>query len=385
MTDDLPTRLQAMFHSGEITEFISAQMPIEKLSTGWMEQGLLLKGFTGKLEDRKNQEQLIIPADRFARLTRDLEGVARPFVGMLILGSQGLVTPKLCIVVYDTLEENSKPMMTVAFWTKNLDFAEITRIIARHVLGHGYSTGESEPDLDYLEQLRADVSSGEVRRLLSLKIPAEKQNAAEWIRDSIRQVNESERVVATAGDVKGLSRITVLLTRWLTSLDVFKRAKNNIAAILFKFSDRTELCLWDSPHGTASFATLNRTDIDGIIDRYVAPLWSGSQDLGASSVHAPEVVVGKRTKPQEEDRKSKVMASHQIDYTVLSQIGTRMDMLETRLQALEDARGDKTATTEQSIAIVQTKLVETINRLESIMIRLSDLESRIKRVSKFAG
>lgn len=385
MTDDLPTRLQAMFHSGEITEFISAQMPIEKLSTGWMEQGLLLKGFTGKLEDRKNQEQLIIPADRFARLTRDLEGVARPFVGMLILGSQGLVTPKLCIVVYDTLEENSKPMMTVAFWTKNLDFAEITRIIARHVLGHGYSTGESEPDLDYLEQLRADVSSGEVRRLLSLKIPAEKQNAAEWIRDSIRQVNESERVVAAAGDVNGLSRITLLLTRWLTSLDVFKRAKNNIAAILFKFSDRTELCLWDNPHGIASFATLNGTDIDSMIDRYVTPLWSGSQDLAVSNVRAPEVVVGKRAKPQEVDRKSKAMVSHQIDYSVLSQIRTRLEVLETRLQALENAPRDKTVTTDQSIAIVQTKLAETIDRLESAVVRLSDLEARIKRVSKSGG
>ncbi len=385
MKDDLPTRLQAMFHSGEITEFISAQMPTEKLSTGWMEQGLLLKGFTGKLEDRKNQEQLIIPADRFARLTRDLEGLSRPFVGLLILGSQGLVTPKLCIVVYDALEESSKPMMTVAFWTKNLSFSEITRIITQHVLGHGISSRKTEPDLDYIEQLRAGVSTGEVRSLLSLKVPAEKQNVTEWFRDSAKQVNGSKRAIAAEGDLNSLSRITLLLARWLTSLDLFKRAKNNIAAILFKFSDRTELCLWDSPHGMASFAALNRTDIENMIDRYVTPMWSGSQDFGVSGVGAPEVVIGKRTESREENRKSKVMASHQIDHTILSQIRTKLEMLETRLQALENAPGDKTVTTDQSIAIVQTKLAETINRLESVVARLSDLESRIKRVSKSAG
>jgi len=385
VTDDLPTRLQAMFHSGEITEFISAQMPTEKLSTGWMEQGLLLKGFTGKMEDRKNQERLIIPADRFARLTRDLEGVVRPFVGLLILGRQGLVTPKLCVAVYGAVQESSKPMMTVAFWTKNLGFGEITRIITQHVLGHGYTNSETESDLDFIEQLRADVSTGEVRSLLSLKVPAEKQNVTEWIRDSIKQVKGSERVVAAAGDLNSLSRITLLLARWLTSLDLFKRDKNNIAAILFRFSDRTELCLWDSPHGMASFATLNRTDIETMIDRYVTPMWSGSQDFGVSSVGAPEVVVGKRTKSREENRKSTVMVSHQIDHTVLSQIRTRLEMLETRLQTLENTPGDKAVTTDQSIAIVQTRLAETINRLESVVVRLSDLESRIKRVSKSAG
>ena len=385
VTDDLPTRLQAMFHSGEITEFISAQMPAEKLGTGWMEKGLLLKGFTGRLEDKRNQKNLIIPADRFARLTRDLEGVAQPFVGLLILGSQGLATPKLCIAVYDSAEQSSMPMMTVAFWTKDLGFSEITRIITQHVLGHGYSNSKTEPDLDYTEQLRADVSTGDVRSLLSLRVPSENQNITEWIRDSLKQVNGSERVIAAAGDLNSISRIALLLTRWLMSLDVLKSAKNNIAAILFKFNDKTELCLWDSPHGIASFVTLNRTDIENMIDRYVTPMWSGSQDLGVPSAGTPEVVVGIRTKPREEDRTSIVMAPRQIDHTVLSQIRTRLEMLEIRLQALENAPGDKLVATDQSMSIVQTKLAETISRLESVVARLNDLESRLRRVSKSAG
>jgi hypothetical protein len=276
-------------------------------------------------------------------------------------------------------------MMTVAFWTKNLGFSEITRIITQHVLGHGYSNSKTEPDLDYTEQLRADVSTGDVRSLLALKVPSEKQSITEWIRDSLKQVNGSDRVIAAAGDLNSVSRIALLLTRWLISLDVFKSAKSNIAAILFRFSDRVELCLWDDPHGIASFATLNRTDIERMIDRYVTPMWSGSEDLGVRKAGTPEVVVGKRKKPREEDRTSIVTASHQIDYSMLSQIGTRLEMLETRLQALENAPGDKSIATDQSMSIVQTKLAETINRLESVVARLSDLESRLKRVSKSAG
>lgn len=385
MTNDLPTRLQAMFHSGEISGFISARMPTEKLSTGWIEHGLLLKGFTGKLEDKENQEQLIIPADRFSRLIRDLEGVTQPFVGLLIMGNRGLAEPKFCVLVYDMYGKNDESLLTVAFRTKNLGLHEITRVIARYVLNHDYSTTPIDSDLDYVEQLKMDASVGDVQNLLTLKTPAAKQNITEWIHESINSVNDTEGVIAAAGNLKRLSKFAILFSRWLTGLDLFKRDENNLAATLLMYNDRTEFCLWDTPQKLASFFTMKRNDAKDMIRRYLTSMWSGSEDLAISYAHSPKVVVGKKVKSQNDEQKSRNKATQQLDHTLLRQIKTRVETMEARLQDIENTPRDKTVNFDQSMFLIQNKLVDTVDRLESLVVQLSELEERIKRISKSAG
>jgi hypothetical protein len=381
MADDLPTHLQALYHSGNVSEFICARMPSGKLTTGWMEQGLLHKGFTGKLRDKKNQEQLIIPADRFARLTRDLQETTHAFIGLLIIGNKGLRKPKFCVLVYPSSDNTTEFMTTVAFWTKNLNLQEITHSITRYAFSRNHSVNNNEPDLDYVEQLQADVSSGKIQNLLSLRIKPGKLNITEWLRSSIKQVDTSKEVVAHAGEIESLSNVALLFSRWITSLELFKKSDDNIAAILMKFDDRIESCLWDSPQNLVTFTTMEDTDFEYPVNRYCSSMWTGSEDFAPSGIRSPEVVVGTEMKSAHVMKKTKAESLERINTISLRDLINRINALEIELQKLDSLPSDQSANLDQSFSIIQTRLVETIDRLESLANRLSDLETRLRSIS----
>jgi len=382
MVNDLPKHLQALFNSGNISGFISARMPKEKLTTGWMEQGLLQKALTGKLQDKKNQEHLIIPADRFARLTRDLEGTTQSFVGLLIVGSRGLPKPKFYALVYCAPDDSTQSMTIVAFWTKSLNPKEIIRTIARYAFGRDRPTKVIEPDLDYIEQLRADVNTGSIQNLLSLRVKTGKQNITDWLRDAIRHVDRSRDVIAYAGNLDSLSRVALLFSRWITSLELYKENEDNIAAILMKFEDRMESCLWDGSQKLATFATINGTDIEYTVNRYISSMWAGLEDLGVSKSRMPEVVIRTEKLSTPSSRKLKAEILQEKKNISLSDIVERIEALETRLSALDTSPADQPINLDQSISIVRSRLVDIIDRLESLTDRLNDLEARLKSVGK---
>ena len=75
LSDDIETRLQAMYHSGQVTAYIISILPASNLATGWVEQGLVSKGLPSNLDDKNNQETLVIPIDRFAQILAFLDGM----------------------------------------------------------------------------------------------------------------------------------------------------------------------------------------------------------------------------------------------------------------------------------------------------------------------
>lgn len=384
MTDNLLTHLQALYNSGEITAFISARMPSERLTTGWMEHGLLQKAVTGKLQDKKNQEHLIIPTDRFARLTRDLEEVTDSFVGLLIIGSRGLKKPKFYVIVYHSPDDSSESMTTAAFWTKSLNPTETIHSIARHTFGQSKQPRMSEPDFDYIEQLRVDVSKDLVQSLLSLKVKKEKQNVANWIRDAIKNVDSSNEVIAYAGKLERLSRSALLFSRWITTLELFKEKEENIAAILMKFENKMESCFWDGPRQLATFATINGTDVERVVGSYIASMWAVLEDLDVRGPRTPEVVIGAAKKSVPSVKALKTESSPKMTTITLSDIQERIVVLEKKLLALDSTLKDQPVTIDQSISLVQTRLVDIIDRLESLATRLNELEMKLKGVDKAA-
>ncbi|PNX50336.1 MAG: hypothetical protein BV458_13405 [Thermoplasmata archaeon M9B2D] len=382
MADDLPTHLQALYNSGEITGFISARMPSEKLTTGWMEHGLLQKALTGKLQDKKNQEHLIIPADRFARLTRDLEGTTDSFVGLLIIGHRGLKKPKFYVLIYRAPDDNSESMTTVAFWTKTLSPSDIIHSIARRTFGQSTSSKKSEPDFDYIEQIRIDVSMGLVQDLLSLRVKKGKHNTANWIRDAIMSVESHDEVIAYAGKMERISRSALLFSRWITTLELFKENEENIAAILMKFENRMDSCFWDGPRELATFATINGTDIQKVVDSYISSMWTDTEDIDMPRPRTPEVIIGKVKDSESSAKESKIESVSKKSTITLNEIQERIVILEKKIHALDSTFKDQPGSVDQSISMVQTRLADIIDRLESLAARLSELEIKLKGVGK---
>jgi hypothetical protein len=382
LIDDMLTHLEAMYHSGDVVEFIAARIPSETLATGWMEQGLLRKGFAGNLQDKNNQENLVIPTDRFVRLARDLEKSANTFMGLLILGKIGLKQPKFCSLFYRSPDEKSEFPTCVTFWTKNLGMTDIANIIARHFLSHDVRGRSGELDLDYIERLNDDAASGLVKAHLSLKIESDRMNVVDWIRDAVRNAGKSKSVISSHGELDSLSTIGLLFSRWLTGLELFKKTKENLAAFLVMSDDLMDACLWDTHLRVATFASLNEKNLEKAIDRYLSSMWASPNDLQSRDARTPEVEIGGKSKSHKTPQKATKDANEQITGVSLIQIEKRVDALEALFKQIENSPKGQSDNLEKSFMIVQTRIADVIDRLETLVRQLGDLENRLKMLNR---
>ena len=179
MSNDIATHLQALYHSGQISGYIHSNLSDGPLKTGWIEQGLLSKGMKGNLRDKHNQESLVIPADRFARLARDRGGWTD--AALVIIGPKGLAASKFVAMVYGPQGSQS----LIAFQIQKTSPHEIVRFLLQNALGTKVSKLFEEPNLDYIEQLRMDASEGEVNEMTVLSLPKMQVKLSVWMKEAL--------------------------------------------------------------------------------------------------------------------------------------------------------------------------------------------------------
>jgi len=354
MSEDIETRLQAMYHSGQVSAYIISKLPEGKLTTGWIEQGLLNKGFTGNLQDKQNQENLIIPIDRFARLTRDYD--AKINLGLIILGAHGLDKSKLISLVSNQYFTRKGSINAIGFNSDNIQTLELIRIIARLLSEKTESTIDNDPNLDYIEELLTDAANGDVRHLLSLSLPSGKPKLTDWIRKILKSDLKSKVVLAQIGDQHEFSPSVLLLSRWLLGLEIFKKTKNAIASILLVQGSQIVLCFWDSPQNLATFAIIEGTDIERVLRKYTLPLWYTSSEVIKDEPKGPKVLVNKSEQKESQIQK--------------------------RTSSVTRVVSDSVSHDNQSISIVRTRIAELINRLSPLISHLDVIEKRITKIIK---
>ncbi|MFW9768934.1 MAG: hypothetical protein ACFFF9_06360 [Candidatus Thorarchaeota archaeon] len=375
MSSDIITRLQALYHSGDITGYIHSNLPVDLLKTGWIEKGLLSKGMRGQLRDKHNQESLIIPADRFTRLTRDMTNTG--YASIAIIGSKGLREGKFAAMVY----ENKNVQSLIAFRIQHKTPLEIIQLFLQ-VLGGEISNLRDEPNLDYVEQIRIDTGERIVEDALVISLPKEIMKISEWIKATIQE-KSSESILLRHGSSKELVVFSALLTRWVTSLELFRETRSAIAACVFVKKKQMDVCFWDSSQKIASFASIGSANIEELGRKYLIPLWMVPGDSLKPLPKKKEVVVeprlSKTTKLQREEETTvdtgiKVL-SRRLDQ--LSGLESKLESLETRLQTSSNTQSlDK-----GSLEALQSRLSENIDRIEILSKRLIELERRIKKIS----
>ena len=383
ISDDITIRLQALYHSGEVSGYILSKLPEGSLKTEWIEQGLLSKGMTGQLRDKHNQESLAIPADRFARLTRDMRGSG--LTSISIIGPKGHTEHKFVVMVYG--KRNSQSL--IAFQVQKQSPLEIIRFLLQHGLGKNVSKSIDEPNLDYVEQLRMDSKEKLVNDMLVLSLPKGKVKMSEWIKVALQE-EFSDDIVIRYGTSKELSKFSALLARWVNGLNLFKGMRSAIAACIFMKNGQVDVCLWDSPQRIAVFATINDVDIEELSRKYLDPMWTVLGDSFQPSTQKREVVLESSLSV---DRKkilvdSKVISiddvkrnieslTSRLDQLPISDLETRLDILETQVQTKSGSSGHDKG----SFDALQNRLSDNNDRLEMLSKRLAELEKRIKKIS----
>jgi hypothetical protein len=378
MSSDIITRLQALYHSGEITSFIHSNLPVDSLKTGWIEKGLLSKGMRGQLRDKHNQESLIIPADRFARLTRDM--TSSGYASITVIGSKGLREQKFAAMVYEVEDHQS----LIAFQIQEKTPLEIIQLFLR-ALGREISDQRDEPNLDYVEQFRIDAGERIVKDALVLSLPKEITKISEWIKATIQE-KSSDNVLLRHGSSKGLVVFSALLTRWVNGLELFRETRSAIVACLFVRKKDMDVCFWDSSQKIASFVNVASGNVEELGRKYMLPLWMVPGDSLKPLPKKKEVVVEprprKKTKVQPQDAKTARATgiealSRRLDKVSIPDLESQLDSIEGRLQT--GAKGQ--SLDKGGFETLQSRLSENIDRIETLAKRLAELEKRIKKIS----
>lgn len=383
ISNNITIRLQALYHSGDVLGYVFSKLPEDSLKTGWIEQGLLAKGMKGQLSDKHNQESLVIPADRFARLTRDMSGSG--FTSISVIGPKGVTERKFVAMVFG--KRNSQSL--IAFQIQNQSPLEIIRFLLQHCLGKIVSRSFDEPNLDYVEQLRMDSKEKLVNDMLVLSLPKGKVKLSEWIKVALKE-RASDDIIIRHGTSKDLPIFSILLTRWVNGLELFRGMRSAIAACVFVKKGHVDICFWDSPQRLAAFGTINGADIEELSRKYLVPMWTVPGDSILPSTKKREVVVESRsrTDPRKTTPDSNVLhtddmkrniesLASRLDHLSISSLETRLDTIETNVPT----NSDPTVHEKGSLDALQTRLSDSIDRIETLSKRLAELEKQIKKIS----
>ncbi len=384
MMDDLSKWLLAMLNSGSVTSFISVNIPTGKLKSGWIGQSLVQKGFSGKIEDKKNQEQLVIPLDRFVRLITEWIGSNSPQVGLLLLGQRGLTQPRFIAIVSND-DKKGTQSQAIAFNSESLELDETIHQIALSISGKKNPHISREPNLDYIEELRDQTSSGSVSHLLALRLPNSVNKIIKLIESTPKGSADPSSIIFEYGEPSDFLTLAPLVTKWLLGLNLFQKTSNSVAALFFIMKSNIWVCLWDSPQRTASFAMINATNIDDILMRYVYALWVAADDLSSTSSKSPNVTVRadrKRTSTSaasDHSKKSQRSPRGPELVEILDDLNRRVAQAENQMRVIEESVNG--SGNNNSLTVVTSKLTETIDRLESLAKKLDTLEKRIDKIS----
>ncbi len=379
LSSDIATHLQALYHSGQISGYIHSRLPEGSLKTGWIEQGLVSKAVKGNLRDKNNQEFLVIPSDRFTRLTRDRNELID--FALFIIGPKGLSARKFVAMVFGKQDNQ----YLIAFQTHRTTLNEIIKFILQNILKEKVAKSFDEPNLDYIEQLRLDASEGLVHEMTVVTLPKKEEKISDWMKEVLLSPS-SENIDIHHGTPNIIPKFAMLITRWLTGLELFKGKSNGIASLIFMGHKSMDTCFWDQTQRIAAFTIFNNKQLYWLSRKYLESLWVVPGESIDTQSPSREVIIETRSVsvspvkqlPPEEHEKSVPVSTTQTQ-KILSSLSERLDLLESRLksslptdEAVETDRG--------TMDVLQSKLSENIDRIESLSKRLIELEKRLKKI-----
>lgn len=372
LSKDTATHLQALFHSGQITGYVHSKLTDGPLKTGWIEQGLLSKGMKGKFRDKNNQESLVIPADRFARLARDRGGWED--AAFVIIGSKGSISSKFVAMVFGQQDSHT----LIALQIQKTSAHDIIRFLLQKVLGKKASRPFEEPNLDYVEQLRMDVSEGEIGEMTVLSLPKKQVKMSEWMKDTLLSPS-SESIEIQYGSTNQIPKFAALVTRWLTGLELFKTTPSGIAALVFMGRKAMEACFWDQPQRLATFTIFKHENLESLSMNYLTPLWIVPGECVETQQPTREATIEPRKVSVSPKKPTSLERPTKDTQKVLANLTRRLDSLETQLKSSK-TDSDETGKDRGTMDVLHSRLSENIQRIEAISERLGDLEKRLRKI-----
>ncbi|MHA2140215.1 MAG: hypothetical protein ACXADC_06055 [Candidatus Thorarchaeota archaeon] len=408
MNEETITRLQAMYGSSEVLGYLISQLPEKGLKSGWIEEGLLVKGLQESSSSKFNQENYFEPTHEAIHLMADRAMDAPGRTGIFILGEPGLESSKLVVVLSDDSSDPGRIKLATTIWLRDYTPHDLIRLVLKYLLGEKLSTEFEEPNLDYIEQLRIDAIEWEAAEVLSLHVPGRKFNTSSWIKQAIQHPEDEYNVALRCGKLRQIPAFALLFSRWLIDLPVFEDLNLGVAAAIFRKEDSIELAIWDNPRELATFAVLLDTDFEDITRKFLMPAWLESGNRIEPPTRTRDVVISEPTggimkglkqsfslmepaRPTlsvEEQKAAEALTKLVDDLRVQMEsfspadITERLENVERQAQILTEQLSSEMMTGEFSgdegaaVGMLRNKLGHVLDRLEELSARLETIEDR---------
>jgi hypothetical protein len=408
VNEETITRLQAMYGSSEVLGYLISQLPEKGLKSGWIEEGLLVKGLQESSSSKFNQENYFEPTHEAIHLMADRAMDAPGRTGIFILGEPGLESSKLVVVLSDDSSDPGRIKLATTIWLRDYTPHDLIRLVLKYLLGEKLSTEFEEPNLDYIEQLRIDAIEWEAAEVLSLHVPGRKFNTSSWIKQAIQHPEDEYNVALRCGKLRQIPAFALLFSRWLIDLPVFEDLNLGVAAAIFRKEDSIELAIWDNPRELATFAVLLDTDFEDITRKFLMPAWLESGNRIEPPTRTRDVVISEPTggimkglkqsfslmepaRPTlsvEEQKAAEALTKLVDDLRVQMEsfspadITERLENVERQAQILTEQLSSEMMTGEFSgdegaaVGMLRNKLGHVLDRLEELSARLETIEDR---------
>ncbi|MFX0108207.1 MAG: hypothetical protein ACFE7R_07980 [Candidatus Hodarchaeota archaeon] len=390
MTDDLLTRLQAMYADRHISGYLGARLPLGSLPDNWVEKGLIFKGLKGRMTTAANRARYVSPVQETIQLMIDRAMLDTGRIGFFILGSQGLEKEKFVIILRDDSEPELNKKQAVAFWSRDYTPLDLACLISKYCLSEDFKSSYEEPNIDYIEQLKIDASDNKLKEAICLSIPKAKFNTSKWIKSAIENSKDSG-VIYQYGKLRDTPAFGLLFSRWFTDLELQRSMRDPVAALVLAKEKVIEVSVWDMPRRIALFLVFKKEGVDEITRRLLLPAWAAPKEkieyiskitsaaADSSQVVLPADETDNDVEPTVKIEKAIKLLEKRMDTIPIDTLFQRLGALEQEIETLVKQLDSSAEPSEGSatMTLLRNRLNATVERLEKLSDRLGELESRV--------
>jgi len=377
-----------MYTNNEVKGYLAVRIVGDQLKPGWLETGIMSKGINGSLGSKPNQVDFVIPLSSTIRSVIDRGLSDSGDSGFIIYGESGLTEEKFVVSFKIHSENDETTRDFIAFRITNYSPYDIARLVLKYDMGVELSGEYLEPRFDYIDYFSEQGTSNDIVDGFSLSMPSNWSNPRGWIPELLNSTN-TDAIILKLGSIHDSIALSLLFSNWVLEMVENLLIRDPVASCFLLRGIKIESFLWDGPRDIMTSIITRDIDAETLATQILNPLWAKSDELLAPSSKTKEVVVREESLPIKDDEQKRMSSKEKkllskVEY-VLHEVDVndtlrRIERAEAILSELERISTMKEDEPPERPNHLESRLKETLDRLESLTERLAALEKRIQKI-----
>ncbi|MFW9933630.1 MAG: hypothetical protein ACFFDR_13360, partial [Candidatus Thorarchaeota archaeon] len=246
---------------------------------------------------------------------------------------------------------------------------------------------------DYIEHIIEQSADRDIFHGFTLRMPANWANPRAWIPDLLN-ANDDEILLFKQGALQESVALSLLFSSWVLEMIENLLVRDPVAACFLLRNAVIETFLWDGPRDLMTSLISEGLQLETFATQVLVPLWAKSEEIVVPGSKTKEVIVQEEFLPIKDDDQKKISSKdrkllQKVEWILrdvdVNDTMRRIERAEAILGELERLSTKKEEEPQGKANHIETKVKETVDRLEALHERLSLLEKRIAKICEEIG